>query len=248
MENNLKRVLDVRFEPSAYNWETKKEINRISLITADLFKTYISLQEEAFWMMPNTKILNIHCRGFQVDEYLNYTKIGDKKNGWISEVRVRMLEKEFTALEEKGKILLILDKIKEGFLKFVALFPEINFDTQKIENAYKRIIENDFYLRYTPSYFSKDNKYECWLELYPSIFGHKHQLVLIDSAIEQKYFIAQNEVLDVSSPTPPIEELLKPIKTLSIIGKGWRGHKFYFSYGEEKIIFNAETKTIEYKK
>lgn len=239
MENSLKRVLDIRFPSSGYSIETKKEIQGISVTMANTFGTYISLQEETFWMMPNTKILNIHCRGFQIDEYLNYTKIGDKKNGWISEVRVRMLETEFTALEEKGKMLLILDKIKEGFLKFVALFPEINFDTQKIENAYKRIIDNDFYLRYTPSFFSKDQKYECWLELYPAPNFKRKCIILKENDIIERYFIA-NEYYT--------EKLEDKISFLNIIGKGWRGYKFYFSYGEEKIIFNAETKIIEYKK
>ena len=246
--------MDIRFHPSGYEWNTKQEISQISVMTAGVFGGYIALQEqEKMWFMPNTRILLIDCATFEDDgRFYAYKKIGEKKFGWISEVRVKMAEEDFLKLDEKGKMLLILDKIKEGFLRFVALFPELNFDTRKIDNAYRQILDNDFYLRYTPSYFTKDNKYECWLELNPSIFGHKHQLILTDEKKEKtKYFIAQNETSKFSSQNPPIDELLKPVKRLSIIGKGWRGHKFYFRYGNRDeystIVFDADKRTVEVK-
>ncbi|MDO4230445.1 MAG: hypothetical protein Q4C98_11575 [Capnocytophaga sp.] len=239
MENNLKRILDIRFPVSSYSLDTKKEIQGIAVMTASVFKTYIALQEECFWLMPNTKILVINCANFKDEEYYLYKGIGNKKNGWISEVRVRMLEEDFVKLDEKGKMLLILDKIKEGFLKFVALFPEIDFDTQKIENAYQKIIDNDFYTRFTPSYFRKDNRYECWLEVLGANRKRRKQLVLNENNHLSKYFIAEEYWS---------ENISDGYCFLDIMGKGWRGHKFYFRYGEEKIIFNADTKTVEYGK
>jgi hypothetical protein len=62
-------------------------------------------------------------RGFKKDDYLNYIKIGESKNRWMSEVRGWMDEKVFLSLYEEDKRLLIWDKIKEGILKFIDLFP-----------------------------------------------------------------------------------------------------------------------------
>ncbi|MDO4230448.1 MAG: hypothetical protein Q4C98_11590, partial [Capnocytophaga sp.] len=99
MENNLKRIMDVRFHPSAYSPEVKNQITGFSVCMASGFETYIALQENPFWLMPNTKILVINCANFKDEEYYLYKGIGNKKNGWISEVRVRMLEEDFVKLD-----------------------------------------------------------------------------------------------------------------------------------------------------
>jgi hypothetical protein len=234
--------MDVRFHPSGYNQETKNEINGIAVMMTGGFSSYIAFQEEKeMWFMPNTTILVINCSDFKNDDnFYNYTKIGEKKFGWISEVRVRMMENDFLKLDEKGKMLLILDKIKEGLLKFIALFPELSFDKQKITNAYKKIINDNFYIRYTTSYFTKDNKFECWMEVLSKHGKRIKQLVLNDSIKISKYFIAEEYWG---------KNIFDDACFLKIIGKGWRNHKFYFRYGTNEkyqtIVFDADKRTIE---
>jgi len=250
MENELKRVSDVRFHPSAYTWTITQEINRVSVMMAGCFKSNIAQQQDnKMWYMPGTIILVINCANFEKEDYYLYTKKGNKKCDWISEVRIHMTEEEFVKLNEKGKMRLILDKLHDGFHKFANLFANLDFDTKAIDKSYEQILQNKFYLRCTPSYFSKDKKYECWMELCPCISGHKHQLVLKEIEKISKHFIAQDEVQIFSSPNPPVEELIAPTNSLKIIGNGWKKHKFYFKYGMpgnySTIIFDADTKTVE---
>jgi len=242
MENSLKSIRDVRFHPTGYSSKVKSDINGISNMLINYFMYEIGRYlPDRKWMMPGTVILVIECEGFEKNEYSNYTKIGNKKSDWISEVRVSMTEKEFLLLDDIAKMQLILNKMKEGFYKFIGLFSDLKFDTSIIETAYNEIIKNNFYLRYTKTYITKDGKYECWMELLPLPDRRRYRIVVNSEDQRFTAFIADVEYWKM--------HYLEDTNSLKIIGNGWKKHKFYFKYGMPRnystIIFDADTKTVE---
>lgn len=242
MENNLKRVLDVRFHPSYQN-EINKKIWAFAgeLINHFLFLIEHSLPEKK-WYMPNTSVLIINCSNFLDENFYNYTKIGEKSNGWMSEVRVRLNSEDFSNATEEEKIFMILYKIKEGFFKFFDLFPKHTFDKKIIDKVSQKIIDNNFFLQVSDTFVSRDSKYKIHLELFPKEKFKKYYLVFEENKNIEKFFL-----VDVYPPS------------MSCLGgwrypipKKWNKNKFYIDYNSSnevcQIIFNAETKTIEYKK
>ncbi|MDR1926527.1 MAG: hypothetical protein LBQ13_02440 [Endomicrobium sp.] len=241
MENNLKKIQDLRFYPSAYSDVIKQQIWSIAGNLGNNFLICIeSHLPNNKWYMPNTEILYIDCANFKDIEYYLYTKIGDDKYGWMSEVRVHMDEEEFLRKKtETEKRLLIWSKIKEGILKFINLFPDYPFDKDIIEKVYETEMKNDFFLQVSKIYSSRDNKFEIHLEMQPESTGKKYYLALEEKGSYSKYFIADVEPSSMEN----ISKWRYPK------AKKWIGHKFYLDYNSSsvssEIIFDADKKTIE---
>lgn len=244
------RVLDIRLNASMYTKTTEIQINRISDMMGDCFSGMIERQLPGeVWMMPRTRILGIELSNRKDDEDIYV--IGKKFSGWISAVgTIYMDEAYFLSRDERGKMQLVLDSLKEGFYKFVDLFPELNFDKGLIDNAYHEIIANDFYLRITPLFVSKDEVYSCWIEKQPRPEGnHKYRLVLNGT---EKYDIGEQENIrpfQVFYDEETGERSVDMGETNYIqIGKKWNRHKFPFKFGStdkyRKIIFDADKRVV----
>ena len=241
MENNLKRIQEIRFTMTGYADSIDRQIWNIAGELANNFLCWIETYfPNNKWYMPNTIILLIHCRGLKKDDYINYTKIGDGKVvGWITEVRMHMDEEEFVKRNETERRLLIWDKIKEGILKFIDLFPDYPFDKSIVEKIYEAEKKKDFFLQVSKIYSSKDEKYKIHLEKQPESTSKKYYLALEEEGNITKYFIV--DVEPISMETRNVWRYPK--------AKKWVGHKFYLDYNSSsvssQIIFDADKKTVE---
>jgi len=239
----LKNVQDLRFHPRGYSEVSKQLILGIATTLANEFLCKIALYSPAQkWRMPGTEILNIICEGFKINEFSNYTKIGDRKIDWISEVRVHMEEEDFLKQDERGKQTLILNKLREGIYKFIYLCKEHSFNQGIIDKVHNEIKNNDFYTQYGKVFISKDGRFELCLEYQPRSTTWRYQAVLKDNGIASPHFLVDEKNIS----------LVEMFAWKSIKSKGWKKYKFHFDYSsvEEKaeLIFDADTKAIEIRK
>lgn len=144
------------------------------------------------------------------------------------------------------KLTFLCECIYSSLLEWAKKF---SLPQKPITYAYEKIIASEYFVERNKKYKSKNRKYTCWIEYRNEYHFRTYRLVFQNNKSNEisKYFICEKVYFkdDELMQTDYMKWLNSP-RDLKITG--WIDNEnFEMYWGEEKYIFNAETKTIEWK-
>lgn len=158
-------------------------------------------------------------------------------------IYTRISKEYFHQLDDFEKLEFICKCVYLSLLEWAERFDQ---PLEPIHNAYKKIIEDEYFLEKTQKYKSKNKKYTCRLEYRNEYSFVTFRLIVEDNKTKERahYFVCEKEYFrdDELMKTDFMKWLEMP-RDLKV--SGWTSDvEFEMTWGEERYVFNTERKEI----
>ena len=230
----------------------RKKIERISIADESLISNIAQNIAHLFceymgdYHIDNIDVIVIHITVSNYDSNYYIIPSDESRTYNLKHLYIRIDEKFFLSLSDYDKIKLAGELIYKSITD-LAIYNSLPLEP--INDAYKRIIETDFYLVKDKKYKSPKKKYTCWLEYRNEFSICTYRLGFIGVNGKIKYFIVRakeypNYNLLVELKEKDYLKWLKLPKFLKV--SGWiNDTEFEMYWGEEeRYIFDAEKEEI----
>lgn len=244
------KLQEFRFQSWEFDIKTK---NRLNNLISRIVYFYYELSGESI-ELKDTNVLLVSIRKVSTKSNKeNVGILGTKESGYIGGFEMVISEEELLKLEDKEKRIYLLTEFQRSLFAFLDN-NEISFDKNFLKESFKKVVYKlDFWSPYSSIIISKNKKYACRLEARQCWGSEEFRLKFSDLKneteewfyIDKKDTIFFSEIYELNS-----SELMNSMVTTPMYFDKykWKMNCFEFFWGEEKYIFNADTKTIEYRK
>jgi hypothetical protein len=236
-------LLELRF--SALYFEKQVE-NRIKILSDRISRYFLSTTRQKI-MLPNTNVINVVFLNRDIVKNKDLVMgFGSKKAGWIGVIHMPISEREIKELDDDGKRRFFLGIIFNVLKTFSKDIPE---NIELIDDAYRRIMESDFFAPYSKPIQASNKSIICQIESRENFGNADYQLCVKSKVSDQVkiFFITRkdypffDEMLNLTNKnaneivlnTP---QIFNPIQ--------WEGDYFVMYWGKEKYVFDSEKEQI----
>ena len=233
-----KKIEDIRIAEPHTNIINKRVLGMGHVIT-QLFYRYIG-----DYYMEDVNIIGIYITVSEYDKNYHILPTDDSHSYNLKHLYTYINEKYLLSLNDYDKMKLVGELIYKSLID-LAVYNSLPLEP--IDEAYKKIIETDYFYEPQKKYKSKNKKYTCWLEYRKEYTICTYRLGFMNNDGEIKRFLVRAKEYsnyDNYDKTDYIKFLLLP-RELKVTG--WISSiEFEMYWGEEeKYIFNAEKEEVK---
>lgn len=198
----------------------------------------------------NVLLVNVNDRDSKAQNNNSLGILGNETSGYIGGFGMCISVKSFVQLNDNAKRFYLLTEFQNSLFKFLEYYG-YNSEKKSFNDSFWKVSnELDFWDTYSKEYISKNKVYLCQLEARVCWGGQEFRIRFKDlrSGNEERIYIGIKQLpffseLNINPNTKGFMEMA--LKTPQIFDNyKWKTKLFEFYWGEEKYVFNTETKIV----